>query len=407
MSVKDLIKKKRLGMGLNQVEFSQILGMNDNGERTISGWERGEHRPSESKLKLINSLPDSSPFKVNKKNSDFTFIDLFAGIGGIRYAFQKIGGKCVFSSEWDKFAQKTYAANFGELPHGDITKIAASEIPSHDILLAGFPCQAFSQAGLRKGFNDTRGTLFFEIQRILAHHQPAAFVLENVKQLKGHNNGETLKTILNILKGEGNNKIPNDINISKSSKQALEKKLNYWVDFKILRAADFGCPQNRERIFIVGFNKDKVSNIDFETSFSWPKKIKNKTRVGNILEKNVLEKYTISQKLLDGHIRRKEKHLIKGNGFGFSLFNANSEYTNTLSARYYKDGSEILIDQSDIKNRPRRLTPRECARLQGFPEKFIVDAVSDVQIYKQFGNSVTVPVLIAVGKSIKKLLVPK
>tara|TARA_B100001093_G_scaffold494553_1_gene538096 strand:- start:39 stop:1262 length:1224 start_codon:yes stop_codon:yes gene_type:complete len=407
LSVKDLIKKKRLGMGLNQVEFSQILGMNDNGERTISGWERGEHRPSESKLKLINSLPDSSPFKVNKKNSDFTFIDLFAGIGGIRYAFQKIGGKCVFSSEWDKFAQKTYAANFGELPHGDITKIAASEIPSHDILLAGFPCQAFSQAGLRKGFNDTRGTLFFEIQRILAHHQPAAFVLENVKQLKGHNNGETLKTILNILKGEGNNKIPNDINISKSSKQALEKKLNYWVDFKILRAADFGCPQNRERIFIVGFNKDKVSNIDFETSFSWPKKIKNKTRVGNILEKNVLEKYTISQKLLDGHIRRKEKHLIKGNGFGFSLFNANSEYTNTLSARYYKDGSEILIDQSDIKNRPRRLTPRECARLQGFPEKFIVDAVSDVQIYKQFGNSVTVPVLIAVGKSIKKLLVPK
>lgn len=407
MSIKDLIKKKRLGMGLNQVEFAQILGMKDSGERTISGWERGEHHPSESKLKLINSLPDSSPFKHIRKNSDFTFIDLFAGIGGIRYAFQKIGGQCLFSSEWDKFAQKTYAANFGELPHGDITKIAASEIPSHDILLAGFPCQAFSQAGLRKGFNDTRGTLFFEIQRILAHHQPAAFVLENVKQLKGHNKGETLRTILNILRGEGNNKIPNDISISESSKQALEKKLNYWVDFKILRAADFGCPQNRERIFIVGFNKDKVTNIDFETSFNWPKKIKNKTRVGDILEKNVPDKYTISQKLLDGHIRRKEKHLSKGNGFGFSLFNANSEYTNTLSARYYKDGSEILIDQSDIKKRPRKLTPRECARLQGFPEEFIVDAVSDVQIYKQFGNSVTVPVLVAIGKSIKKILVPK
>jgi DNA (cytosine-5)-methyltransferase 1 len=196
-----------------------------------------------------------------------SFIDLFAGIGGIRIAFQSNGGKCVFTSEWDKFAQKTYAANFGELPEGDITKIPVDAIPPHDILLAGFPCQAFSQAGLKKGFTDTRGTMFFEIQKILAFHQPSVFVLENVKQLKGHNKGETLKTILQILKGDDFHPIPSEVPMSDEARKAINKRLNYWVDYKILRAADFGCPQNRERIFIVGFNKEKYPNKNFDDIF--------------------------------------------------------------------------------------------------------------------------------------------
>lgn len=392
-------------MGLTQAEFAHILGMKQSGERTVSGWERGEHNPSASKLKLIQELPDIAPFKNSSSSKkQFRFIDLFAGIGGIRLAFQSTGGECVFTSEWDKFAQKTYAANFGELPNGDITKIPASEIPAHDVLLAGFPCQAFSQAGHKKGFSDTRGTMFFEIQRLLAHHQPAAFLMENVKQLKGHDKGQTLKTILEILRGEHESNIPDDVPMSAEARAALSQKLDYWVDYKILRAADFGCPQNRERIFIVGFNKSKFPNMDFTKEFSWPVPSGKETRVGDILDSKVDDKYTISEKLLQGHERRKKEHLVKGNGFGYSVFKPTDSYTNTLSARYYKDGSEILIDQSDANKRPRKLTPRECARLQGFPEKFIVNAVSDVQIYKQFGNSVSVPVVHAVAKSIKEVL---
>ena len=325
---------------------------------------------------------------------------MFAGIGGIRLPFQQLNGKCLFSSEWDKFAIKTYASNYGELPNGDITKIPSSQIPSHDILLAGFPCQAFSQAGLKKGFTDTRGTMFFEIQRILAAKQPKAFLLENVKQLKGHDKGKTLKTILEILRGENKQDIPKDYPVSDEVRKSMNKKLNYAVDFRVLRANNFGIPQKRERIYIVGFNRDYFKNRNaldkkIEEMFSSLEQKKSVTRLGDILEENskVEEKYTISDRLLAGHIRRRKEHKIKGNGFGYSLFNTESPFCNTISARYYKDGSEILIDQSDINKNPRKLTPRECARIQGFPDEFNVSSVSDVQIYKQFGNSVSVPVI--------------
>lgn len=394
-------------MGLTQAEFAQIIGMKDTGERTVSGWEKGEYRPSPAKLNIIKNLPDNSPYKQDSdKPYPFQFIDLFAGIGGIRLPFQHLGGKCVFTSEWDKFSQKTYAANFGEVPHGDITKIPAKTIPRHDILLAGFPCQAFSQAGLKKGFYDTRGTMFFEIQRILSEKRPDAFLLENVKQLKGHNKGQTLKIILDTLRGEMTHEIPIDAPLSEEARKALGAKLNYWVDYRVLRAADFGCPQNRERIFIVGFNKDKFKDFDFNKSFTWPEPARITTRVGDILEpqEKVHDKYTISERLLAGHERRKVEHKKKGNGFGYSLFKPDDKYTNTLSARYYKDGSEILIDQSTVGKRPRKLTPRECANLQGFPKDFIVNAVSDVQAYKQFGNSVTVSVVGAVAKAMIDVL---
>jgi DNA (cytosine-5)-methyltransferase 1 len=401
------IKIKREGMGLTQAQFAMLLGMKDNGERTVSGWERGEHHPSPAKLKLIEDLPDTAPFRQSPDQPyQFTFIDLFAGVGGIRLPFQQLGGKCVFTSEWDKFSQKTYAANFGELPHGDITKISAKSIPEHNVMLAGFPCQAFSQAGLKKGFYDTRGTMFFEIQRILALSEPDAFLLENVKQLKGHNRGETLKIILDTLRGEGSHQIPDDVPMSEESRETLSIGLNYWVDFKVLRAADFGCPQNRERIFIVGFRKDRFPDLDFDKEFVWPEPKKKQTKVGDILlpDEHIDPRFTISERLLAGHERRKIEHARKGNGFGFSVFKKDDSYTNTLSARYYKDGSEILIDQSHLGKRPRKLTPRECANLQGFPEDFIVDAVSDVQAYKQFGNSVSVPVVRAVADAMVKIL---
>ncbi|MFQ3246616.1 MAG: DNA (cytosine-5)-methyltransferase 1 [Arenicella sp.] len=401
------IKNKRLGMGLTQLEFAKLLDLKENGERTIRSWENGEHTPTPAKFQQVQKLPNSAPFKL-KKNSKtkFDFIDLFSGIGGIRLPFQEQKGRCVFSSEWDKFAQKTYAANYGELPHGDITKITAQEIPSHDLLLAGFPCQAFSQAGLKKGFNDTRGTLFFDIHRILAAHRPKAFLLENVKQLRGHDKGNTLKTILNVLRGDITPELDNNMPVSEEARKTLSEKLNYAVDFRVLRAADFGVPQNRERVYIVGFSKDHFGEVDFDDLFTWPEPSLEITRLGNILDtsKSIQEKYTISEKLWTGHKRRKKEHKAKGNGFGYSLFNSESEYTSTLSARYYKDGSEILIDQSDIGLRPRKLTPRECARLQGFPEKFIVDAVSNGQIYKQFGNSVCVKVISELAKEISKKL---
>ena len=408
---KDLIKHRRESLGLTQKEFAFLLNLKDSGDRTISGWERGEHSPTDAKLKIIKNLSTLIPFKESSKKPDFTFIDLFAGIGGIRLPFQQLNGKCLFSSEWDKFAIKTYASNYGELPNGDITKIQTNQIPSHDILLAGFPCQAFSQAGLKKGFTDTRGTMFFEIQRILAAKQPKAFLLENVKQLKGHDKGKTLKTILEILRGENKQDIPQDYPVSDEVRKSMNIKLNYAVDFRVLRANNFGIPQKRERIYIVGFNRDYFKNTNaldkkIEEMFSALEQKRSDTRLGDVLEENskVDEKYTISDRLLAGHVRRRKEHKIKGNGFGYSLFNTESPFCNTISARYYKDGSEILIDQSDIKKNPRKLTPRECARIQGFPDDFNVSAVSDVQIYKQFGNSVSVPVIRSLSKEILKIL---
>jgi len=411
LNTSNYIKELRTKLGLGQRELANLLGLGKDGERTVRGWEMGEHKPSPLKWGKIVDLEkemldyyDKAPLKQGKiGDADFRFIDLFAGIGGIRYPFQQLGGHCVFTSEWDKFAQKTYLANYGEMPNGDITKIAAEDIPDHEVLLAGFPCQSFSQAGLKLGFDDTRGTMFFEIQRILAVKRPKAFMLENVKQLRGHNKGRTLETILAILRGEHEQTIPADVPMSEESRNALSLKLNYQTEFKVLRAGDFGAPQNRERIFIIGFDKDYYGDsIDFNQFFNWPIPPKNKTRLGNILQTEeelttLDDRYTISDRLWAGHQKRKEKHKEKGNGFGYSLFNHDSEYVNTISARYYKDGSEVLIDQSNINKNPRLLTPRECARLQGFPNNYIVDAVSHGQIYKQFGNSVCIPVIKAVA----------
>ncbi|MBL0725511.1 MAG: DNA cytosine methyltransferase [Alphaproteobacteria bacterium] len=300
----------------------------------------------------------------NTKN--LKFIDLFAGIGGIRLGFQDYFGECVFSSEWDKYAQMTYEANFNHKPAGDITQINEKDIPNFDILLAGFPCQPFSMAGLKKGFKDTRGTLFFHIAKIIDYHKPKIVFLENVKALKNHNKGNTFRTIENTL-----------------------QNLGYNIHTKIINARDFGVPQNRERIYIVGF----LENLDFD----FPQSKNVDVKVGDILENSVEDKYTISDKLWAGHQRRKEEHKRKGNGFGYSLFNHNSPYTSTISARYYKDGSEILIEQEG-KN-PRKLTPREASRLQGFSDNFIIP-VSNNQTYKQFGNSVSVPVIKAIANQI-------
>ncbi len=398
--MEEIVRRKRKTFGLTQREFAEYLGMGASGERTVSGWERGEHKLSPSKLQQVMQLKVDMPFKEKNSKILFEFIDLFAGIGGIRLPFQELGGKCVFTSEWDKFSKKTYASNFGELPEGDITRISNNEIPSHDLLLAGFPCQAFSQAGLKQGFNDTRGTMFFEIQRILAHHRPKAFLLENVKQLKGHDKGRTLNTILSILRGEANPDIPSDVPMSEEARNSLATKLNYNVDFRVLRANNFGVPQRRERIYIVGFDRDFTPDVDIKKLFDTLEKQITETRLGDILDANtnVDPKYTISDRLMAGHERRKREHKAKGNGFGYSLFNRESKYCNTISARYYKDGSEILIDQSDIGKNPRKLTPHECARIQGFPSEFRVDAVSDAQSYKQFGNSVSVPVIRAIAE---------
>jgi DNA (cytosine-5)-methyltransferase 1 len=298
-------------------------------------------------------------------SNKFKFIDLFAGVGGIRIPFEELGGDCVFSSEWDKFSQQTYEANFGEIPHGDITEIDAKDIPKHDLLVGGFPCQAFSQAGLKKGFKDTRGTMFFEIARILDHHKPKAILLENVKGLRGHDKGNTFKTIISILNELGY--------------QTLEST--------VLNAKHFGLPQNRERIFIVGYKK--------HVNFQFPQPPMIDTRLGDILDKKIPDKYTISDRLWEGAQRRKEKYKEKGYGFGYSLFNKESKYTSTISARYYKDGAEIWIDQG--KKNPRKLTPNEARKLQGFPEGFIIP-VSDGQAYKQFGNAVPVPVIRAIAE---------
>ena len=302
----------------------------------------------------------------------FKFIDLFAGLGGIRIPFEEYGGECVFSSEWDKYAAATYQANHGDYPTGDITQVDPKAIPEFDLLLGGFPCQPFSHAGHKKGFEDTRGTLFFNIAEIINTHKPKAVFLENVKGLVGHDKGRTFQEITRIL-----------------------EELGYTVSSKIHNARDFGVPQNRERIYIVALRDGVV--------FDFPEPPALITRLGDILEdsKGVDPKYTLSDRLWAGHQLRKAQHLAKGNGFGYSLFNEDSKYTSTISARYYKDGSEILIEQKG-KN-PRKLTPREAARLQGFPENYRIVA-SDTQAYKQFGNSVAVPAIRSVASKLAPLL---
>jgi DNA (cytosine-5)-methyltransferase 1 len=315
------------------------------------------------------------------KNPKFKFIDLFAGIGGIRLAYQKAGGKCVFSSEYNKFAKVTYEANFGEVPFGDITVIDEKSIPDHDVLLAGFPCQPFSIAGVSKkkslgrkhGFLDeTQGTLFFDIARILKEKRPKAFMLENVKNLVAHDKGRTFEIIYNTL-----------------------DELGYTVHFRVLDGKHF-VPQHRERIIIVGFDREVFKGKD---NFEFPELPKPQKVIREILEDKADSKYTLSDKLWNYLQNYAAKHKAKGNGFGFGLTNLEG-ISRTISARYYKDGSEILIPQEGIN--PRRLTPRECARLQGFPDEFIIP-VSDNQAYRQFGNSVVSPLMHAVAKQVVKV----
>lgn len=344
-------------------------------------------------MNLRNALSIERPQQANPPK--FRFIDLFAGIGGMRIPFDELGGECVFSSEWDEFAKKTYALNFGHQPSGDITRIAAKDIGEHDILLGGFPCQAFSNAGLKRGFFDTRGTMFFEIQRILAEWRPKMFLLENVKQLRGHDKGRTLQTILSILDGNCP-PIPDDVPMSLDARKSLSKKLNYDVDVCVLSATAFGVPQRRERVYIVGFDRDYFGNVDAKAVFASLGGMEKATRLGDALEpegSNDLVRYTISDRLWEGLIRRMARHEAKGNGFGHKVFSSDDPYCNTITSRYYKDGREILVDQSHLGLNPRRLTPRECARIQGFPEWFDLSACSDTQLYRQFGNSVSVPVI--------------
>lgn len=317
------------------------------------------------------------PFPPTQKPT-FKFVDLFAGIGGIRLAYQNIGGKCVFTSEWDIYSKKTYDANFGEVPFGDITQISESEIPDHDILLGGFPCQPFSIAGVSKknslgrahGFLDeTQGTLFFDVARIIDHKKPKAFMLENVKNLVSHDKGKTFKIIKETL-----------------------IELGYSIHCKVLDGKHF-VPQHRERIIIVGF---KNSVFEGKEQFKFPDLPEPSRAIREILEPIVDNKYTLSDKLWNYLQEYAKKHKALGNGFGFGMTNLDG-ISRTMSARYYKDGAEILIPQEG-KN-PRRLTPRECARLQGFPDEFLIP-VSDNQAYKQFGNSVVTPLIQAVGVNI-------
>lgn len=323
-------------------------------------------------------------------NSKFTFIDLFAGMGGFRIAMQNQGGKCLFSSEWNSFAQKTYFANFGEMPFGDITKEETKRyIPdSFDVLCAGFPCQPFSIAGVSKkislgrshGFMDeAQGTLFFDVADIIDKKRPKAFFLENVKNLVSHDKGNTFRVIFNTL-----------------------NELGYSIHFRVMNGKHF-VPQNRERIFIVGFRKDIYGDV---VPFEFPKLPELTTCIADILDNDVDSKYTLSDKLWDYLQSYAAKHKAAGNGFGFGLTPLNGT-SRTLSARYYKDGSEILIPQIGLKGvaiNPRRLTPKECTRLMGYPDSYIINAVSDVQGYRQCGNSVVVPLVNAVAEKVIETL---
>lgn len=362
--------------------------------------------PKKLSKKIIALLRDNNLFTNRKlffqdvfgelklkpnQNPSFRFIDLFAGIGGLRLGFQQAGGGCVFSSEFDKHAQQTYKKNHGELPFGDITLIPAEDIPEHDVLLAGFPCQPFSHAGLKLGIDDTRGTLFHDIANILEKKQPRFAVLENVKGLISHDKGYTLKVILKTLTQIGYScNIPKEIIEHGTTKeiQTLAKKM-------VLKSIDFGIPQNRQRIYIVLWRDDTIAK------FEYPTPINKDVCVGDFLEEFPDPKLTISDKLWEGHQRRKIQNKVNGKGFGYGLFSADAPYTNTISARYYKDGSEALIEQ--VNGNPRKLSPREAANLQGFPVEF-EPSDSKVQAYKQFGNTVTVNVVRALANRINSLM---
>lgn len=321
------------------------------------------------------------------KDSKFKFVDLFAGIGGVRLGFQSVGGACVFSSEFNKHAQQTYKKNHGEYPFGDITLINPKDIPEHDVLLAGFPCQPFSHAGLKLGIEDTRGTLFHDIASIINNKKPRFAVLENVRGLISHDKGHTLKVILNTL-----TEIGYSCNIPKHIiKKGTTKEIQTLAKEMVLKSIDFGIPQNRQRIYIVLWRDGEIE------SFTYPESLEVGIRVSDILESDPDPKLTISDRLWTGHQRRKVENKKNGKGFGYGLFSPESPYTNTISARYYKDGSEILIEQEN-KN-PRKISPREAARLQGFPDEFELSN-SKTQAYIQFGNSVTVPVVEAIAEKI-------
>ncbi|WP_348646432.1 DNA (cytosine-5-)-methyltransferase [Ciceribacter sp. L1K22] len=355
--------------------------------------ENGECSPTPLALDMLRLMAESH--RPPEKTVRFRFIDLFAGIGGLRVGFQNIGGKCVFTSEWDKYAVETYRKNFPSDPDhvfaGDIREFtrspeALSRIPSHDVLLAGFPCQPFSIAGVSKknalgrphGFMDaTQGTLFFDVAQIIQHHRPKAFLLENVKNLRSHDGGNTFRTIMNVLQND----------------------LGYKVETRIISARPW-VPQGRERIFIAGFR-------DHQVDFSFDDVVMPEgdgPTLGSVLQAEVDDKYTLTPKLWNYLQDYKKKHESKGNGFGFGLCGPH-DVARTLSARYYKDGSEILVYQGEGK-RPRRLTPKECARLMGFERGNRVweIPVSDTQAYKQFGNAVVVPVVEAVAEAMSPWL---
>lgn len=335
----------------------------------------------------VNDVPFPTP-----ENYKFKFIDLFAGVGGFRLAMQNLGGKCVFTSEWDKDAQKTYRANFGEVPFGDITKEETKKfIPDDfDVLCAGFPCQAFSIAGKRGGFEDTRGTLFFDVAEIIKRKKPKAIFLENVKGLRNHNGGKTLATILNVLRND----------------------LDYFVpEPQIINAKDFGVPQQRERIYIVGFRKDQGI-----TEFEYPKPLKKKVKFADVKEKKVpATKYFLSTQYVQTLINHKERHESKGNGFGYAIISddgiANSIVVGGMGRErnlVYDHRITDFTPTTHIKgtvNREgiRKMTPREWARLQGFPDKYVIP-VADASAYKQFGNSVAVPAIQATANKLLELI---
>ena len=335
----------------------------------------------------VENVPFQTP-----ENYTFKFIDLFAGIGGFRLALLYLGGKCVFTSEWDENEKKTYKANFGETPFGDITKeYTKNYIPDNfDVLCAGFPCQAFSIAGKRGGFEDTRGTLFFEVAEILKRKQPKAFFLENVKGLRNHDKGKTLSTILNVLRND----------------------LDYYVpDPEVINAKDFGLPQNRERIFIVGFHKNTgIKN------FSYPKPIEKKFYFKDVREESVVPtKYYLSTQYLQTLENHKLRHEKKGNGFGYNIIKDN-EIANAVVCGGMGRERNLVIDNRITNYTPttkikgevnklgiRKMTPREWARIQGFPDNFLIP-VADASAYKQFGNSVAVPAIQATAKKILEIL---
>jgi DNA (cytosine-5)-methyltransferase 1 len=382
---------------------AQIAEQLEIDQRTVRRWEL---RQVPIKIYAIPALQGMLPFETAATNADgFKFIDLFAGIGGIRTAFERIGGQCVFTSEWDSYSQKTYVQNFNghHTMAGDITQVVASEIPDHDVLLAGFPCQPFSIAGVSKkaslgrehGFKDaTQGTLFFDVARIIEAKQPRAFLLENVKNLISHDKGRTFDVI----------------------KRTLTDELGYHIHYRVIDGAHF-TPQHRERIIIVGFrepaafdfdalplppkNAHKLKKILHKTDGTEPILTWDEDRFFNHTAQQVQSKYTLTDNLWRYLQNYAEKHRLKGNGFGFGLVTGES-VTRTLSARYHKDGSEILVYQGENIN-PRRLTPRECARLMGFPDTFRIP-VSDTRAYRQFGNSVVVDVMAHVAKLMQPIL---